>query len=313
MHITIKKITLVILIGVISGCSKTPVKHPQKKVKEPTKQVVVEPEEVAYTLLVFGDSGTGGRDQYIVGAGMAKACKKYECDAAFILGDVVYDNGLKRVNHRKARTHIEKPYRKLDMKFYMGLGNHDHRWDRGPVLVDFGKAHKKFKMYGRHYVVPNQPDFVNIYMLDTTKMDKKQAARVKRKMCNKKGWKIVMGHHPPYSSGKHGENRKLKKYLVPVMKKCGIQFGMFGHDHNLEYLFDDSIHYVISGAAAKLRPLRKKRHKYSEWAVSQLGFNTLTLTPTRWILRFHDKDGDLIKLVQYERPKLIDFELEVEL
>lgn len=62
-------------------------------------------------------------------------------------------------------------------------------------------------------------------------------------------WKIVMMHHPPFSSGKHGDNRKLQGTLVPVLARCGVDLVLSGHDHDYERFKPiDGVTYVVSGA-----------------------------------------------------------------
>ena len=48
-----------------------------------------------YTLLVFGDSGTGRPAQKRVAEAMAQVCRERSCDAALVLGDLIYPRGVK--------------------------------------------------------------------------------------------------------------------------------------------------------------------------------------------------------------------------
>ena len=36
-------------------------------------------------------------------------------------------------------------------------------------------------------------------------------------------WKIVVGHHPVISNGKHGGTEELQQHLQPLLEKYGVQ------------------------------------------------------------------------------------------
>lgn len=263
-------------------------------VDENTHKTTTEhPKEKYLNLLVIGDSGTGGRDQYRVGKTMEKVCKSEDCKAALMLGDVVYNNGLKSINHRKVKTHIKGPYKGIDIPFRMMLGNHDHRWGRRDNLILLGQIDSKFTMLGRYYLVPGLPKWVRIFAMDTHEMDRGQLRSIRKNMCGFKGLKIIAGHHQIFSSGKHNFNRKMYRKLMPIIKKCRIDLYLAGHDHNLEHLQRHDVNYVISGAAAKLRG-RGDKSKYSKWFKSELGFLILGLREDKYRLRFYNVKGQII-------------------
>lgn len=41
--------------------------------------------------------------------------------------------------------------------------------------------------------------------------------------------------------------------LVPLFEEAGVRLVLSGHEHNFQYAVVDDIHYVVSGAAGKLR------------------------------------------------------------
>jgi hypothetical protein len=63
-----------------------------------------------YTLLVFGDGGSGNAKQRRVAAAMAQACAEAGCDAALVLGDLIYPRGVQSLDDGKFSTHFEQPY-----------------------------------------------------------------------------------------------------------------------------------------------------------------------------------------------------------
>eukprot|EP00463_Aulacantha_scolymantha_P002274 TRINITY_DN295_c0_g1_i1.p1 TRINITY_DN295_c0_g1~~TRINITY_DN295_c0_g1_i1.p1 ORF type:complete len:162 (-),score=29.94 TRINITY_DN295_c0_g1_i1:447-932(-) len=66
-------------------------------------------------------------------------------------------------------------------------------------------------------------------------------------------WKIVIGHFPVYSctTGEHGDTPKLIKDLLPILKAGGADLYFNGHDHILQHIFRDGIHFFGSGAGAR--------------------------------------------------------------
>jgi len=80
-------------------------------------------------------------------------------------------------------------------------------------------------------------------------------------------WKIVMGHHPLWSSGgtKSEQARVLRRMLLPALCKDADLY-LSGHDHTLELHLDDCreaggakkpLLQVVSGAGAKQRPVHQ--------------------------------------------------------
>jgi hypothetical protein len=42
--------------------------------------------------------------------------------------------------------------------------------------------------------------------------------------------------------------------LVPLFEAAGVQLVLSGHEHNFQHAVVNGVHYVVSGAAGKLRP-----------------------------------------------------------
>lgn len=82
-------------------------------------------------------------------------------------------------------------------------------------------------------------------------------------------WKIVMGHHPLWSSagGKFGEANALRRLILPTLCKYSDMY-VAGHEHTLEVHSDScakavpganlaALPHIVSGAAAKQRPINR--------------------------------------------------------
>ena len=193
-----------------------------------------EKEELEF--LVFGDSGTGEKDQYLVGERMYEICSKSKngkCDFALLLGDTIYPNGLNSSSkykisdkdYEQLKNKFEKPYEKFEnFDIWVVAGNHEWKGDI-QAMINYSKESKRWKMPYNHYKIPLLPNWLNIYGLDTTRINRlysgnkfykdqinkkgnnsekigKQDAQ--NELCGKEGWKILFGHHGIYSKGKHG-------------------------------------------------------------------------------------------------------------
>lgn len=47
-------------------------------------------------------------------------------------------------------------------------------------------------------------------------------------------WKFVFLHHPPYSSGSHGSDLKVRRTLTPLFERYRVDIAFAGHDHLYE-------------------------------------------------------------------------------
>ena len=47
--------------------------------------------------------------------------------------------------------------------------------------------------------------------------------------------------------------------LVPLFEQAGVRLVLSGHEHNFQHAIVNDVHYVVSGAAGKLRPESPRR------------------------------------------------------
>ncbi len=100
-------------------------------------------------------------------------------------------------------------------------------------------------------------------------------------------WKIVVGHHPAFSGGMHGASWGLIRYLADVLESSyGVRRLplLNGHDHDLQHVAVDGIHYLTSGGGpAEPRTVAELPASGSLFSRSTLGF--MAATPTKLGLR----------------------------
>jgi len=253
-----------------------------------------------YTLLIFGDSGTGRQAQRQVAEAMSQACRQSSCDAALVLGDLIYPRGVKSVDDRRFTTRFEGPYEVVGpFPFWMSPGNHDHeRAGSVEAEIAYGRSGRseRWRMPAAHYAVEGLPDWLHVYMLDTQPIARnsaspEQAQRAAAALCGKPGWRLLAGHHPVYSNGAHGDNDDVRRYLEPVLRDCGVQAYFAGHDHHQEHISTPSFEQFIQGAAAKLRGVDTATYApdfaiTQRFARSTLGFAIAAFTERAMDVRF---------------------------
>ena len=199
----------------------------------------------AVRFLVLGDSGTGDRPQYEVGAKAAELRQRFPFDFAIMLGDNMYG----RERPQDYRKKFEEPYRALldaGVKFYAALGNHDDPDQR---------FYKPFNMTGERYYRFTKGD-VAFFVLDSNYMDPRQISWLEQELSGAgEKWKIAYFHHPIYSSGaRHGSETDLRTLVEPLFVKHGVSVVFAGHEHFYERLKpQQGIAYFTAGGSAKLR------------------------------------------------------------
>lgn len=109
---------------------------------------------------------------------------------------------------------------------------------------------------------------------------------------------IVMGHHPLYSNGPHGDNHTLIRDWDPLLRKYKAHLYLGGHDHDLQHL-EFSGHptsFLLSGAGgAPLNNLKSPaKGAYGPYAQKVHGFTHLQIRTDVLIARHIDIDGNLL-------------------
>src|SRR5215467_830138 len=199
----------------------------------------------SFRFAVIGDTGTGQRPEYDVGARLAEFRKQFPFDVVLMMGDNMYGSQTPKDFQKK----FEEPYKSLldaGVKFYAVLGNHDD--------PNQEKLYKPFNMGGERYYTFNK-DKVEFFVLDSNYMDPAQLNWLDQNLQKSKArWKISFFHHPLYSDGRtHGPDIDLRAQLKPLFQRYCVNVVFSGHEHVYERLQpEDSIYYFILGNSAKL-------------------------------------------------------------
>jgi acid phosphatase len=68
---------------------------------------------------------------------------------------------------------------------------------------------------------------------------------------SKAQWTIVVGHHPLFAStAKNGDQKELIEKVLPILQKHHVLFYICGHQHFLQYLRKENMHFLICGGGS---------------------------------------------------------------
>jgi len=185
--------------------------------------------ERPYRFIAFGDFGEGTFFQKRLADVMSSLYQKTPFQSALLLGDNLYPNGDVA---KLAGPNFEEPYRLLiaqNVRFISALGNHDIKDNHQATSMSY------FGMPAPYYKATQGP--VDVFVLNTIsfKSDPIQRQWLEKELAESHAnWKIVMGHHPMYSSGRHGNDRKLTTQLLPLLERYHVDFYLNGHEHLYE-------------------------------------------------------------------------------
>lgn len=245
--------------------------------------------------IAFGDFGQGTPFQARLGEQMVKTYQRRPYHLALLLGDNIYPDG----NIRKlAKSHFEDPYAGLierNVRFLAAIGDHDDRKGHREDEISY------FKMPKDYYKVSQGP--VDFFILNTTFFvrNPEQRAWIEQALAESKApWKIVVGHHPMYSSGRNGNTEGSRKVLEPMMIRHGVDLYLAGHDHDYERFAPiQGVHYVVSGGGGSYLYNFKETQPHSQVRLKTHHFLEVEVTRDHLWLKAINRYGDVIDCVDW--------------
>ncbi len=241
----------------------------------------------------IADNGFGSPDQMAVAKSMWETYQQKPYPFVLMAGDNIYSYGEISL----AKAYFEKPYAPLlkeNVKFYAVLGNHDIiKSNNGLDQINY----PLFNMSDRYYSFTkgnNAEETVEFFAIDTNENAPwlEQLAWLDRQLANSTApWKIVFGHYPLYSSGRHGSNPKLAAKLAPIFAKHKVPLYLCGHDHGYERFnpINGTTHIVNGGGGAPLYQFGKSPQ--TAFASPQFSFMTFDVYQDKIITKAIATDG----------------------
>lgn len=247
--------------------------------------------------ILMGDAGTTAPVQFSVAEQIKKFCDAQQtCQAGFIVGDVIYDEGVVSLQDKKFKTHFEEPYAPLNFPIFIAYGNHDYLGCT-QCYLNYTKISQKWKMPSRYYI--QEFDAVTFIVIDTEKFDLEQQQWLSGQLANStKLHTVVLGHRPLITDEveKHLENWNGKKELTDIICNSA-DFYVSGHAHLLENpgkIEGCSVQPLISGTAGSY-PRQVIKNADSPFQASVNGFLALEVVGEKITYSFIDKDGTVLQ------------------
>ncbi len=237
--------------------------------------------------LAVADTGSGNGHQQAVADRMVERHRQLPVDLVVLGGDNIYPDGsLSRVE-----STFHRPYRALleaGVPFHAVLGNHDIRTANGEHQLAF----RPFGMKGRWYALRRGP--VELFFLDTNHNAawQHQMPWLKKALAASTApWKVVVGHHPIYSSGFYGDDPVAIARLTPLFERHGVQLYINGHEHHYERSrpLTGTTYLQVGGGGASLRAVLPNER--SALAVSAYSFAEISVTAERLEILAWDARG----------------------
>lgn len=266
--------------------------------------------------VVLGDWGRNGeKDQRDVARQMAAAASDTGARFVLAVGDNFYEHGVASVDDPQWQSSFERVYTapSLQVPWHAILGNHDYHLS-SDAQIAYSKISKRWHMPARYYIRTEPIDAataVDFFFIDTMPMasfdDDEQPYRdkvpwhdvpnqmtwlEKALAASTAPWKIVVGHHPIYSGGQHGDTPFLVEQVLPLLQKHHVQAYINGHDHDLQHLQAGKVNLFCSGGGSKPRPTRKTTH--TKFAEGCSGFMSVALQADKMDIRMIDDRGNLL-------------------
>jgi len=187
------------------------------------------------TIATVGDYGSGKTPSREV----ANLIADQKAHAVVTLGDNVYfETGFQTLVGNLYGDYLQHG------AFFPAVGNHDYTEGRGIKLFD-----RYFDFLRGHRWYSVSFDRVEFFLLDSTQAltleesFEEQSAWLERAVKQSSAeWKIVVVHHPPHSA----RARSQPEFRFPF-DKWGVSMVMSGHDHTLQHLIFDGVHFVVNG------------------------------------------------------------------
>uniref|UniRef100_A0A1A8FSJ1 Tartrate-resistant acid phosphatase type 5 n=2 Tax=Nothobranchius korthausae TaxID=1143690 RepID=A0A1A8FSJ1_9TELE len=256
---------------------------------------------------------------------MNAVAERMGADFILALGDNFYYRGVESVDSPRFQETFESVYaaKSLRVPWYVLAGNHDHAGNV-KAQIDYSLKSDRWKFpsyyYELNFRIPNTGKTLTIIMLDTVVLcgnsddfldeqprgpacaveANRQLVWLQERLARSRAdFLLVAGHFPVWSVSEHGPTECLLKSVRPLLIKHNVTAYVCGHDHNLQYLEESGVGYVVSGAGNFLDPdirhwndVPKGSLKFFTGQASTLGgFVHAEVTKNKLILTFFQATG----------------------
>ncbi|RAJ08303.1 calcineurin-like phosphoesterase family protein [Chitinophaga skermanii] len=282
----------------------------------------------ALEFAVIGDFGRGGEYfQKDVASTLAQAVTGMNANFIIATGDNIYPDGVASTQDPLWNLSFENVFYQypLHRAWYAVLGNHDYHGN-AQAQVDYTKVSQRWHMPARYYSfkkkIAGGAEALFIF-LDTNPLDpeaysssyskeligqdsiaqKRWLEETLSDTSSNIRWKIVVAHHPCYTSGNRALNKPyIRNSLEPIFEKYKVDMYISGHEHHLQYYHPKGkyTHHFISGAGSEANEKMHPRGEYDFFAPIQ-GFMTFSVLPGNVQVQVISRKGEVLKTIVVEK------------
>ncbi len=202
-------------------------------------------------ILAIGDFGVGGEPQRLIGAAVQRFEARNPADFLVTLGDNDYTESPDAFHANWVESFGWTA--QAGVRVAGVIGNHDAVVDGGRYEFD------ELGMPGRYYRRALGP--VELYFLDSTNVDARQTAWLRRSLARSRAkWRIAVHHHPAFTCGKYVSHPQVVAQWAPLFERYRVRLSLSGHDHNYQrFAPRRGVRYVVHGGGSptKLYPLAR--------------------------------------------------------
>jgi hypothetical protein len=280
--------------------------------------------------LAIGDFGTGSTDQKSVAQAMQTFVVKSHIkpEALLLIGDNFYGpvKGGFSAESKRWKSDIEEmyPVSVFPGPLYPVLGNHDYHDNEGGETAQLAYA----KKLGGRWTLPAKwyrldlggvKPLLTLICLDSNlptvsgtgknkRTGKPRASLTANEAAEQLEWlkaelakprapfTLVMGHHPLYSNGDHGDTKALLKDWEPLFEEHQVHAYLCGHDHDLQHLEMDgkfTSHILSGGGGARTRKLENPK-RTMPYGKDIHGFTHIHVDAEGLTFTHHGVDGGVL-------------------
>ena len=287
-------------------------------------------DRAAAHLLMLGDWGDENpAAQSMVAAAMRGYSKEHALgpQALLLLGDSWYGELASGVRSPRWQTQFEEMYPPdaFPCPAYSIAGNHDYQlWPDSKVAAELeyarvgrtstGPTRWTMPSLWYRFAFPTKNPLITFLALDsnmpfadgsashgrnftlTEEQRSEQLAWLKTELERTRTtpFLVVMGHHPIYSNGPHGDHPVLVRDWEPLFRKHKVDLYLAGHDHDLQHLeFEGhpTTFFISGGGGADLYNLKIDPSERGPYAQKVNGFSHLAVTHEKMTLQHIDGNG----------------------
>lgn len=266
-------------------------------------------------LYISDFGGQGGKVQCEVGLQLGRQASNEKSSFVITGGDNYHQNGISSASDPKWKSEFENIYSdtSLMIPWYASLGNHDYNGNPD-AEIKYSQISKRWHMPARYYLHNEKINdttevlFIHLdtspFITDYRKNDSiyhvlGQDTKVQLNWLDSilaksnARWKIVIGHHPIFSSvEKRGNTKELIEQILPIMEKYGVKVYLCGHEHFMQYLVDGSLNSFVCGSAALTRPVSSREDV--KFGSATPGFISVTVTYNLFKVNYISSKGEIL-------------------